>query len=45
MIKKETVLLRIDSKLKEKSKSLAEKRGLSLSCLIRLILMKEVENE
>jgi antitoxin component of RelBE/YafQ-DinJ toxin-antitoxin module len=45
MIKKENVLLRIDSELKEKSKFLAEKRGLSLSCLIRLILIKEIENE
>ena len=44
MIQKETVLLRINSDLKQKAKILAEKKGLSLSCFIRLLLMKEEDN-
>jgi len=44
MIKEKDILIRIDFKLKEKVKSKAKSLGLSVSCYIRTLLIKEVGN-
>ena len=45
MIKEKDILIRIDKELKEKVKSAAKRLGLSTSAFIRMILIKEVDNE
>ena len=41
---KETILLRINSDLKNKAKALAEKESMTLSCFIRRLIIKEITN-
>ena len=42
MIKEKDILIRIDFELKEKAKLLAKSKGLSLSCFVRTLILKEV---
>lgn len=45
MIKDKDILIRVDSKLKEKIQIKAQQLGLSTSAFIRMIIKKEVDNE
>jgi antitoxin component of RelBE/YafQ-DinJ toxin-antitoxin module len=45
MLKEKDILIRVDLNLKKKVQEKAKKLGLSTSAFIRVLLMKEVENE
>ena len=45
MIKEKDILIRINQELKQKVKDKAKSLGLSVSSYIRLLLIKELENE
>ena len=45
MIKEKDILIRINQELKQKVKDKAKLLGLSVSSYIRLLLIKELENE
>lgn len=45
MIKEKDILIRINQELKQKVKDKAKSFGLSVSSYIRLLLIKELENE
>lgn len=45
MIKEKDILIRIDSTLKKKVQEKAKKLGLSTSSFIRMLIIKEVDNE
>lgn len=45
MIKEKDILIRIDSELKKKVVEKARKIGLSTSAFIRMLIIKEVDNE
>ena len=45
MNKEKDVLIRIDSELKEKVKLKAKTIGLSLSSYVRLLIIKDLQNE
>ena len=45
MIKEKDILIRVNQELKQKVKDKAKLLGLSVSSYIRLLLIKELENE
>lgn len=45
MIKEKDILIRIDSTLKKKVQEKAKQLGLSVSSFIRMLIIKEVDNE
>ena len=45
MIKEKDILIRVNQELKQKVKDKAKSLGLSVSSYIRLLLIKELENE